>query len=178
MSSASDRKLSEDVYCFIYAQLDRTVENSASVGDCFQLRINTLWSHAILSVHPISVYLANLIFSFKEKRRKYISTAVSEELRCLLLFFISITSQITMHMSIEHRWFDMFNPNMSHLESKASFIYALPFPFTRSWLYFSALYLYSVPTGNQVLGGALQRAFRPRLFCSFFCFFLNFVFLR
>lgn len=72
------------------------------------------------SITSLSIFLTFFFFFQREMQKIYINCSVSY---CLLI------SQITMHRLIKHRWFDMFNPNMSHLESKASFIYALPFPF-------------------------------------------------
>lgn len=83
-------------------------------------------------------------------------------------YFTSITSQLTMHMSRQHRWFDMLSLPWPHLVGKAS-LYLLPlFPFHTVTPLF--LYLRSVPTGNQVLGSGLRSSFRPRLLFFFLLF--------
>lgn len=88
--------------------------------------------------------------------------------RPLVYLFISITSQLTVHMSRQHCWFDMLHLPKSRLAGKPGVYLLSPFPFHTVTPLF--LYLCSVPWGNQVLGSGLQSAFRPCLFFVFFAF--------
>lgn len=54
----------------------------------------------------------------------------------LVYFFISITSQLTMHMSRQHCGLDMLNLPESGLAGKPRLYLLFGFPFTRSRLYF------------------------------------------